>query len=53
MQTVAVIFIVLLACVFVGRKLFSAFRTGGSSCGGCSGCVSGSCSAPKAKEEEP
>lgn len=52
MQTLAVIFIVLLVGVFVGRKLFSVFRAGGS-CGGCSGCVSGSCSAPKAKEEEP
>ena len=50
MQTLAVILIVLLACVFVGRKLFSAFRAGGS-CGGCSGCASGSCSAPKSKEE--
>jgi hypothetical protein len=28
------------------------FRAGGS-CGGCSGCSSGSCSAPKAKEDEP
>lgn len=52
MQTVAVILIVLLACVLVGRKLFSAFRAG-SSCGGCSGCTSGSCAAPKAKEETP
>ncbi len=51
MQTVAVILIVLLACIFVGRKLFSVFRAGGS-CGGCSGCASGSCGADKEKKEE-
>ncbi len=51
MQTLAVILIVLLACVFVGRKLFSAFRAGGS-CGGCSGCGSGSCAADKAEEKK-
>ena len=50
MQTVAVLLIVLLACVVIGRKLFSAFRAGG--CGGCSGCASGNCSAPQVKEEK-
>ena len=51
MQTVAVVFIVLLACVLVGRRLVRSFRAG-KSCGGCAGCSNGSCSSLKVPEEK-
>ncbi|MGR0482801.1 MAG: FeoB-associated Cys-rich membrane protein [Candidatus Electronema sp. V4] len=51
MQTAVVVLIVLLACVFVGWRLFQSFRSG-SSCGGCSDCGKGSCSGEKNADKE-
>ncbi|RUM34793.1 MAG: FeoB-associated Cys-rich membrane protein [Desulfobulbus sp.] len=45
MQTIIVSLIILVALIYVGRKLLAVFRPGSSSCGGCCyGCSESGCS---------
>ena len=53
MQNLIVFIIVIMAILYVGRRLYNSFRPGASSCGcGCSGCTNAGCSLPQKKNSQ-